>query len=786
MEHFVFISHSSDDASIAQMICHQMEESGIPCWIAPRDVKHGDWAGEIMDGIWKSDVCIVVISGNSITSPEVLKEVTQATRSCMYILPFKVDDKELSPKLKYHLDPCHWLDATTPPMEQHIQELLERIQNLSDEDIVYINKRRQKLVDHMVWPKASFLGRDAELEEIARRLPEEHLLFLLGMGGIGKSEIAKSYAKKYHDRYDTVIFAEYEGSLLEMMLGDSIAIENLVPYDPETESPEQYFHRKLEVLRALGSDRTLLILDNYDVDQDPLFEEFSNGPYHLLITTRNEHDGYPVIKVGPFANFDSARELFLTWCGKKPQEEEMAQIDEILKLVDCHTITVEMIARQMKASRRKPKEMLELLKTGGINTHLKEKVKSEGIGTSGCAFDFIRKLFHFSNLSEECAKLLRYMAMVPYTGIDIRFFYDVCQLESYDAVNELIAHSWLMLDEDTDKLSMHPIVADVVREELKPNPANCADYIRGIHRVVGNLWFKTQEEKNREWPYYAYILTHYPEPIPELWVEYGDMACNAWICGRYTLSIEAAHRHLEFTKRQFPGDLHKLSQSALWLGGCYHNSGDDLNAEGYYELGLESQKACITDNSSIQEWEVLAVTYQKVGRCAYQRGDFEKSRKCLEESIKLIDSRETLSRFGGDTMVEMARMYIAMGQYENALDCCEKSLDLFGEYFKKEVPNHAYSYADMGKCYTHLSRFDEAEKALNEALRINIAFNGENSREMFYVREALADLAAAKGDTKTAVSLYTALEIEMEQDFGESNPFVAALRTKRMAQQSNT
>jgi len=91
MEHKVFISHSSKDAQIAQALCHYLEEAGIRCWIAPRDITTTDWAGSIMQGIQSCDVFVVVLSHNSIPSPEVTKEVTEATRVCDYILPFKVD-----------------------------------------------------------------------------------------------------------------------------------------------------------------------------------------------------------------------------------------------------------------------------------------------------------------------------------------------------------------------------------------------------------------------------------------------------------------------------------------------------------------------------------------------------------------------------------------------------------------------------------------------------------------------------------------------------------------------
>ena len=102
MSHLIFISHSSKDAPIAQLICHRLEEAGIPCWIAPRDIKSIDWAGSIMDGLQKSDVCVVIISSNSIDSGEVTKEITEATRTCDFIIPFKMDEEALRINIRFH------------------------------------------------------------------------------------------------------------------------------------------------------------------------------------------------------------------------------------------------------------------------------------------------------------------------------------------------------------------------------------------------------------------------------------------------------------------------------------------------------------------------------------------------------------------------------------------------------------------------------------------------------------------------------------------------------------
>ena len=778
MEHLIFISHSSKDAPLAQLICHRLEEAGIRCWIAPRDIQHGDWAGSIMDGLARADVCVIIVGEHAADSPEVLKEITEATRSCQYIIPFKLDDTDLSPKMRYHLGPCHWLDASSPPLEQRIEELKQRIENLSDEDIVYQNSRQLRLHENMVWPRPLFLGRENELKEIAERLPQEGTLFLRGMGGIGKSEIAKSYASAYRDQYDTVLFLGYEGSVFDLVCGDGICIDNLPPRNPDIETEEQFFRRKMEALRRIVSEHTLIILDNYDVDDDPYFSELANTDSKLLVTTRNEHEDYATVAIGPIADPETVRTLFVSAWGKRPKPEETAVIDEIIRMVGCHTITVELIARQMKASRRTPAQMKALLQEEGLNTNLKEKIRRDGSAVQGSAYDYIARLFEFSGLSRQCEQILLWMAMVPYTGIDIQLFYEVCGMDSYDDINDLVAHSWLMLDEDTDILSMHPVIFDVVREHLHPSVETGKAYIAGLWREIGSLWYKDREERSRLWPYYANIIRYYFDPIPELWTEFCYLQNNAWICARYSLSIELGHRFLDYTKAQFPEDHEKIGIAANYLGGCYHNSGDDISAAPYYEEGLEHQKLGIREDSGYAQWNDLANAYQKVGRCAYLAGDYDKSQACFEEAIRI--SEEKCGRAGcyGNAFLEMGRMYLRMERYDRTLEFAERSHAFYVGRDGPDNPNSACSLTDIGKCRMHLGDYEGAKQALEESLRLNIRFNGVENRQTFWAKEALADLAVMQGKTEEARKLFGELEAEMEQSFGEQNPDLLALREK--------
>ena len=61
-----FISHAHQYSSIAQKICSQLENNGISCWIAPRNILSGDWAGSIMDGLSRADIFIFIVGEYSL------------------------------------------------------------------------------------------------------------------------------------------------------------------------------------------------------------------------------------------------------------------------------------------------------------------------------------------------------------------------------------------------------------------------------------------------------------------------------------------------------------------------------------------------------------------------------------------------------------------------------------------------------------------------------------------------------------------------------------------------
>ncbi|MBP3610000.1 MAG: toll/interleukin-1 receptor domain-containing protein [Lachnospiraceae bacterium] len=109
---YIFISHSSKDASTAQELCTLLETNGSTCFLAPRDIRPGcEYASELMDGIDRSDVLLLLLSRNAIASPHVLREVERAVSKSVSILVYKLENVELSKSFEYFLMPHQWLDA---------------------------------------------------------------------------------------------------------------------------------------------------------------------------------------------------------------------------------------------------------------------------------------------------------------------------------------------------------------------------------------------------------------------------------------------------------------------------------------------------------------------------------------------------------------------------------------------------------------------------------------------------------------------------------------------------
>jgi hypothetical protein len=208
MVYDVFISYSKHDKVVADRICQILEDRGLHCWIAPRDIIPGaDWAQSIAEAIDTFRVMVLIFSSSANRSHYVKREAERAVKKGSSIVPFRIEDVTPSKSLSFFLETHHWLDAFTPPYEQYAPRLMDAINILlknetqesekSEDDKGIKPKSARKTVFSSQIPQRNpnFTGREKALTDIHNRLVTEKVgaskQVITGIGGVGKTQLAR-------------------------------------------------------------------------------------------------------------------------------------------------------------------------------------------------------------------------------------------------------------------------------------------------------------------------------------------------------------------------------------------------------------------------------------------------------------------------------------------------------------------------------------------------------------------------------------------------------------------
>ena len=120
----VFISYSSLDKPTADKVCESLEDQGIDCWIAPRNVLPGaKYAESIVLAIEQSSAVVLLFSSHSNKSEQVLNEVERAVSKKKRIFTLKISQANLSTELEYFISRHQWLDATESSLNACVKQL---------------------------------------------------------------------------------------------------------------------------------------------------------------------------------------------------------------------------------------------------------------------------------------------------------------------------------------------------------------------------------------------------------------------------------------------------------------------------------------------------------------------------------------------------------------------------------------------------------------------------------------------------------------------------------------
>jgi chromosomal replication initiation ATPase DnaA len=182
---------------------------------------------------------------------------------------------------------------------------------------------------------------------------EHTKVFLHGIPGIGKSELAKAYAKQHAKDYTNVIYINYLGDLKQTIIDLDFAD------DLPNEDREAKFKRHNRFLRSLRED-TLIIVDNFNAveAQDPLLDVIMKYRCRILFTTRSRYDNQTAMEVVELKP-DTLCELIIRFFPKGEKRKEL--LHNFINLLHRHTFAVELSARLLSKGILSPKGLLAKL-----------------------------------------------------------------------------------------------------------------------------------------------------------------------------------------------------------------------------------------------------------------------------------------------------------------------------------------------------------------------------------------------------------------------------------------
>ena len=237
-------------------------------------------------------------------------------------------------------------------MEQAAQEL-EKLLPL-------LNPKKPRLAERFSENPFPVLGREEQLYRMEQMLRYQlvrgsRILCLCGIGGVGKSALARLYAKTHEQDYDVI--TEVSASSAE----EAVTRIMILNWEPEPELSDGLLWKtcKKMLIRLCGEQRTLIIVHDYDVFGDPDFMVWRELGCDVILTSRHDwtDSGIPTLRLH-CTDLDEtqAKQIFeryyLHGCEDKKRlseilrEEEQA-LTELVRQVDCHPLTLILLARYM-------------------------------------------------------------------------------------------------------------------------------------------------------------------------------------------------------------------------------------------------------------------------------------------------------------------------------------------------------------------------------------------------------------------------------------------------------
>ncbi len=402
---------------------------------------------------------VVLFKGIMKRMPNCLDSVSYAT----WDFDERFAPDKVNPKVKRLIS-----DIFHKTLSASIKKRYKTAQDLSDalNELLKVINEKIYIISSLPVNTCKFVGRAKELTELHEGIKEKRKVFISGFGGIGKSELVKKYINIYGKDYDSISFVKYTGT--GSLLDDLKTIK--IKGDIESQD-------KMDVLAGLCNERTLIILDNFDVptEGDHGLDTLLKMNCSLIVTTRSDFSGISsdiyFIKISGLSD----NELFCIFeniTSKTLSEKDKNELAPLLELGKECTFFFAYLSKLVKSGGYAIKDIAQKI-LGGLKNLVKTQrvlVPKDDIRVKMNIVVAMKALFEFSNLSEfqiEMLYFVRTFSVLVLNRNTLRESFAQIDEEKIDermeALDELIE---LGLINEDDSIYMNDVLKDVIDAQL--------------------------------------------------------------------------------------------------------------------------------------------------------------------------------------------------------------------------------------------------------------------------------------------------------------------------------
>jgi tetratricopeptide (TPR) repeat protein len=658
-----------------------------------------------------------------------------------------------------HKDP----DLINLDSNKKIDELIEKLDKLfnfvqTPEDIPH------NLTDMDSFLTESVLHREKEISELADILTDQKMTMITGIGGVGKTALARAVCEVVKADFQHIAWLTYDGSLDAQLPKLRIGLGN-----PDPGS------RLLQIKGFLNTveDPVLLVLDN--VNDKPSRQDLktlnSFSPHvQVLLTSRLPQirgvKAYPI----DFLPLEACLDIFYTHYKRDKERENIESALKIITAVCRHTLTVELIARTAQWESEPLPEVLKKMQGSGF-TGFDTQVESAWEPDPHTIRENIKRLYNMTSaeMDAEKRKILRIFSILPSSSpipIAIKDWIP-CDMNN---LKWLVDRGWLQ--RAGGAFNIHQMVGESIKLQEDPSLEDC----QGLISFFSESTFVPRDMVYTEAAARlalsdALIAWFQPAPMEEAFALFlhNTAFSHKNNLADYPKAFNYYQKALVIREQVLGKEHPDTAATYNNLAGVYQAMGNFPQALDYYQKDLE-----ISEKVLGKEHPSTATTYNNLA-CVYQAmGNFPQALDYYQKDLEI--SEKVLGKGHPDTATtynNLAGVYQDMGDFPQALDCYQKALQIKEKVLGKEHPSTAATYNNLAGVYQAMGNFPQALDYYQKALQIKEKVLGKEHPSTAATYNNLALVYQDMGNFPQALDTYQkALEIK-EKVLGKGHPSTA-------------